>query len=248
MKKLTILVALTMLIASCKNESKREIKKEKFPEELGKVFQNHGGIENWRKARTLSFNKGEEAHTVDLKSRKTLINTPNYSMGYNGKEVWLSEKDSGTYKGNPSFYHNLFFYFYAMPFVLADDGIIYSEAKSISFEGKEFPGVKISYEANVGSSPDDNYIIYYNPENYQMEWLAYTVTFRSKKPSDRYNLIRYEEWKASDGFKFPKKITWYQKDENGQPTKPARPATEFTLPLVSKTALKDASFEKPIKE
>ena len=248
MKKLTILFAVTLLMISCKTEEKKEVKKEKFPTELGKVFEKHGGIDNWRNARTLSFNKGDEAHTIDLWTRRTVVNSPNHSMGFDGENVWLSEKDSGTYRGNPTFYYNLFFYFYAMPFVLADEGIVYEEAKPLTFEGKEYPGVKISYEANVGSSPDDNYIIYYNAETYQMEWLAYTVTFRSKKPSDRFNLIRYEKWEVADGFLLPQALTWYQKDENGMPTEPARPAIEFTLPLVQKTALKDSFFEKPTKE
>ena len=236
---------IALVVMSCKTESKKEVKKEKFPDTLAKVFEKHGGIDNWRSARTLSFNKGEEAHTVDLWSRKTVVNSPKYSMGYDGTDIWLSEQDSGAYRGNPSFYYNLFFYFYAMPFVLADDGIIYSDAEPLTFNGVSYPGVKISYEANIGTSPDDNYIVYYNSESYQMEWLAYTVTFRSKKPSDKFNLIKYDAWEESDGFALPKTITWYKKDENGQPTEPARPGIEFTLPLIKKDVLPDSFFQKP---
>lgn len=230
---------------SCKTEPKKEVKKEKFPDTLGKVFEKHGGIDNWRSARTLSFNKGEEAHTVDLWSRKTVVNSPKYSMGYDGADVWLTEQDSGAYRGTPSFYYNLFFYFYAMPFVLADDGITYADSEPLTFNGVSYPGVKISYEANIGTSPDDNYIVYYNPETYQMEWLAYTVTFRSKKPSDKFNLIKYGQWEESDGFLLPKSITWYKKDENGHPIEPARPGIEFTLPLVKRDVLPDSFFQKP---
>jgi hypothetical protein len=43
----------------------------------------------------------------------------------------------------------------------------------------------------------------------------------------------------------PKEITWYKKDENGVPTEPARPATEFTLSLISQAKLADSFFEKP---
>lgn len=249
MKNLTLIFLIVTVFFSCKTEqSKKGEVKEKFPDELGRVFEKHGGIDNWRKARTLSFNKGDEVHTVDLWSRKTVVNAPNYSMGYDGKDVWLSEKDSGVYKGNPKFYYNLFFYFYAMPFVFADDGIVYEEAKSITFEGKEYKGIKISYKGNIGTSPDDNYIIYYNPVTYQMDWLAYTVTFRSKKPSEKYNLIRYGEWRHVKGFLLPKSITWYKKDENGEPTEPSRPAIEFTLPLVENTPLNDSFYQKPIEE
>ncbi|WP_339662649.1 DUF6503 family protein [uncultured Polaribacter sp.] len=252
MKKI-LLVLLIITSVSCKNEPKKEVKKEtivevkkeNFPEELSKVFEKHGGINTWRKAQILSFNKGEEAHTVDLKSRKTVVNSPKYSLGFDGKEVWLDEIEKGSYKGDPAFYHNLYFYFYAMPFVLADDGITYEKTDDLVFEGINYPGYKISYNANVGSSPDDNYKIFYNPKTYQMEWLGYTVTYRSKKASDQFKIIKYENWNNVNGLILPLEITWYKTDENGVPTEPAKPATEFTLPLISEGKLADSFFEKP---
>ena len=249
MKK--ILLALIFAIAvSCNSDSKKDennkTKNENFPKKLGKVFEKHGSLKKWREAQILSFNKGEEVHTVDLHSRKTVINSPKYSLGYNGKEVWL-DQDSTYFKGNPTFYYNLYFYFYAMPFVLADDGIIYEKVEDLTFKGINYPGYKISYNANVGTTPDDNYIVYYNPESNQMEWLAYTVTFTSKKPSDKYKIIRYNKWENVNGLLLPKEITWYKKDDKGMPLEAAKPATKFSLPLVSKAKLADSFFEKPIK-
>ena len=60
-----------------------------------------------------------------------------------------------------------------------------------------------------------------------------------------YNLIRYNAWESVEGLILPKEITWYKKDDNGMPTEPARPATKFTLPLISKAKLADSFFEKP---
>lgn len=254
MKKVFLLLAISIMV-SCKNETKKDSKKEEitvsnkenFPDELAKVFTKHGGINAWRKAQVLSFNKGEEVHTVNLHSRKTVVNHPDYSLGFDGKNVWLNEAKEGSYKGNPTFYYNLYFYFYAMPFVLADDGITYNKVEDITFEGTNYPGYKISYASDKGTSPDDNYIVYYNPKTYQMEWLAYTVTFKSKSPSDRYSIIKYNKWENVNGLILPKELTWYKKDENGMPTEPARPATEFTLPLISQGKLADSFFDKPAK-
>ena len=255
MKKHTLLIIFSIVIISCVNKSKKgleivtivEVEKEVFPTELGKVFDKHGGINSWRKAQTLSFNKGEEVHTTDLHSRKTVINTPKYSLGFDGEAIWLDEVEKGTYKGNPTFYYNLYFYFYAMPFVFADTGIIYKKVDDLVFEGSKYPGYKISYKANIGSSPDDNYKVYYNPKTYQMEWLAYTVTFTDKESNNDYHLIKYNKWEDVDGFLLPKEITWYKMDEKGMPTKPERPATEFTLPLIRQGKLADSFFEKPMK-
>ena len=247
MKKILLLL-LIITAVSCKKEGKKTaIKKEHFPEELGKVFEKHGRITNWKNTKVLSFNKGEEAHTTDLQTRNVVINSPTYSLGYNGKEVWLDEAKDGSYKGNKDFYYNLYFYFYAMPFVLADNGITYKKVPDLVFKGIEYPGYKISYASDKGTTPDDNYIVYYHPETYQMEWLAYTVTFTSKTPNDNYKIIRYNLWENVNGLVLPKEITWYKKDENGMPLEPAKPATKFTLPLVSKGKLAASFFEKPVK-
>lgn len=254
MKKLIVLVALSIAVLSCKNDSKKETsskekiaeKVEKYPADLAKVFAAHGGLDTWKKVQVLSFNKGEEIHTVALKSRKTVINHPDYAIGFDGKEVWLNEIKKGAYKGNPNFYYNLFFYFYAMPFVLADDGIIYDKVDAITYNNRIYPGIKISYKANVGTSPDDNYIIYYDSETYKMSWLAYTVTFKSKKPSEKYNLIRYGKWNDVNGLLLPEEITWYKTAQNGNPLEASRPGTKFTLPLASQAKLADSFFSKPV--
>lgn len=248
MKKIiTVLVFATILI-SCKPSEKKVDVYKNYPENIANVLKKHGGLDNWKKLQVLSFNKGEEAHTVDLHSRKTVINTPNYSLGFDGKEIWLSQQDSTAFKGNKDFYYNLYFYFYTMPFVLADDGITYEETIPLTFEGVSYPGYKISYASDKGTSPDDNYYVFYNPETFQMEWLGYTVTYFSKKPSDKFNIIRYNDWNDVNGFLLPKSITWYKKGEDGQPAEPAKPATEFTLPLVSQAKLADGFYDKPITE
>ncbi|WP_405568109.1 DUF6503 family protein [Polaribacter sp. Asnod6-C07] len=251
--KRIFLVLIVIVAVSCKNEPKKdakqvvkkvEDKKENFPTELGKVFEAHGGIDAWRKIQTLSFNKEDEVHTSDLHSRKIVVNTPKYSLGFDGKEIWSLEEVKGSLKRDPAFYYNLYFYFYAMPFVLADDGIIYEKVDDFLFEETSYPGYKISYKANVGTSPDDNYIVYYNPETYKMEWLAYTVTFRSKSPTDNYKYIRYNSWENVSGFILPNQITWYKKDKENKFV-PTTKIVDFKLPLISQAKLADSFYTKP---
>lgn len=252
MKKV-ILLLLAITVLSCKKETSKKIEQSEknvienkiIPKELAKVFKKHGGLANWGKNKTLSFNIGEEVHTTDLQSRKIVINSPTYNLGFNGKETWLIKEEGVDFNKNPDFYYNLYFYFYAMPFVLADDGITYQKVDDLIFKEKSYPGYKISYNADKGTSPDDNYFIYFNPKTYQMEWLGYTVTFKSKKPSDNVKIIRYNNWEDVSGLLLPKAITWYKKDENGEPFEPTRKPTEFTLPLISKERLEDSFFEKP---
>jgi hypothetical protein len=212
-----------LLYACSQTEQKKEpdedVGDNQYPEAMSKVWEAHGGLDQWRKMEALYFeiaNEGQnEKNYVQLKDRWDRIEGENYIMGYNGVEVWL-EADTA-YKGNPEFYHNLNFYFLAMPFVMADDGINYSTAEPLKFGGVTYPGVGITYEEGVGTSPRDEYFIYYDAETYQMAWLGYTVTFFSGEKSDDIHWIRYSEWDEFNGLKLPTKLTWYNY-EDGLPT------------------------------
>lgn len=194
---------------------------ENYPESLQKTLEAHGGLDHWRKMKRLSFEiameKGNEKHYIQLDDRRDRVEGSNFTMGYDGTNVWM-DADT-TYKGNPEFYHNLMFYFFAMPFVLADEGIIYGVADSLYFGDTSYPGVSISYEEGVGTSSKDEYFLYYHPETYQMAWLGYTVTYFSKETSQEIKWINYNDWIEVNGLKLPSAITWY-KYERDLPTEP----------------------------
>lgn len=246
MKKIILLSFTILTLNACKEETKQvKTINSNIPLAITKVLDKHGGLNNWKALRQLSFSKEDETHITDLHSRKSLITSKNYNLGFDGANTWLYQKDSIAFKGNKDFYYNLFFYFYAMPFVLADNGIIYQESKPLHFENKVYPGFKISFKANIGTSPDDNYYIYYNPKTFQMEWLQYSVTFFSKKPTTKVNTIRYNDWIDVNGFLLPNSLTWYKKDENGNVSEPARSPTIFTNQNVSTKILDENIFYKP---
>ena len=224
MRLLTI-TFMILAFTACK-EAKKEVEKEmakpemvekvvsrEFPETMTKVFDAHGGFDAYNAKRVLSFEivkeNGNDLFTVDLKTRNEKIVMGDIATGYDGTEFWLLDKKK-EYKGNPIFSHNLMFYFYDMPFVLGDEGINYGEAAALEFEGKSYPGVRISYDDGVGLSSKDEYFMHYNPETYQMEWLGYTVTFKTGEKSDKISWIRYNDWMDVDGVKLPKSLTWFQ--------------------------------------
>lgn len=182
-----------------------------YPESLEKIFEAHGGLAVWQKQRTLTYllpkSEVSEVHTIDLWSRMDRIEIGAVSMGFDGK-TWILDPEK-QYKGNPEFYHNLMFYFYAMPFVLGDDGINYARAENLEFEGKSYPGIQITYNAGVGTSPKDEYYLHYDPESYKMAWLGYTVTYRTGEDSDNIKWIRYDDWGNFNGLILPKSISWY---------------------------------------
>lgn len=258
MKKLSVILVLIIAVA-CKQAPKNqsepihqediEAETEKgYPESLSKVFEAHGGIDQWRAQRTLSYTMERpdynEVHTIDLYTRKGKIDTEQFSMGFDGQQVWLKDEEEN-YKGNPGFYHNLMFYFYAMPFVLADDGIIYGSTEDLIFEEKHYPGIQIAYNDGVGASSKDEYYIHYDPETYQMAWLGYTVTYRSGEKSDDVRWIRYDDWSTIEGVLLPKSISWYTY-ENRDLIDP-RNTVPFKDVSLSTTKKVDGFYNKPEK-
>jgi hypothetical protein len=255
-----VVVALALSLLNCKQEPKNdvvvvtdyktenlEVTSSVYPEDITNIFKAHGTLEAWNTNKTLAFTmkkkKGDELTITDLKNRRSYIETKDFELGYNGKDVWLNEKGDFKYKGKPQFYYNLMFYFYAMPFVLADDGITYDNVDALEFEGKAYPGIKISYGANVGESPEDEYILYYDAETNKMAWLGYTVTYFTKAKSKDWHFIRYTDWQDIDGLLVPKTLSWFNTE--GFKIGDKRNDLEFTDIKLSKESEADAKFEKP---
>ncbi len=183
----SLLLAAAFIIMDPKNQKKkapldREQKveeqqdKRKYPETMAAIFDAHGGLDTWNSMNSLSYEitkpAGNEKQTIDLKSRNDLVETDGYTIGFDSGKSWILTKNDGEYKGNARFYHNLMFYFYSMPFVFADEGISFEETEPLLFEGKTYPGLKVSYKPDIGDSPNDNYYLYYDTDSKQKPWLG----------------------------------------------------------------------------
>lgn len=216
-----------------------------YPDEIMKVFQAHGGLDKWNNMRTLEFTiqneEGDERILTSLSTRKSLIETAKFRIGFDGDSVWL-EQDSAYFKNDPKFYHNLMFYFYAMPFVFADPGINYTNVKPFEFEGNSYPGIKISYNDGIGDSPEDEYILYYDGKTHKMQWLSYTVTYFSGDKSQDFHYIKYDQWQEIEGLLLPKTLQWYNVE--GDSITSTRNERVFKNVRLSKDELPDSTFKK----
>ncbi|SDR95466.1 DUF6503 family protein [Gramella sp. MAR_2010_147] len=227
MKKVILIIAALAFATACKNDTKEAGQEQStssskdersestlnYPDELQKVFAAHGGLAQWNKMHTLEYSipksdENVEYQTIDLKDRYTFIENEDLFMGYDGEDVWIKE-GATEYKGNAGFYHNLMFYFYAMPFVLADEGLNYEKTETLNYKETLYPGIKISFNDGVGASPEDEYYLYYDSQTKKMAWLGYTVTYQTGQSSDKVNLIKYAEWQETNGLLLPKTIAWY---------------------------------------
>ncbi len=257
--KLIPLVLVLVFLSSCKNNKKveqKEVEKievvksvevdKTLPEALVKVIDAHGGLKKWKEQETLTFEKpgkkAVEKYTIDICSRKEKVISGGIERGFDGKNVWLLDTENA-FEGDAYFYSNLYFYFYAMPFVLADDGIVYSDTKDVTYEGKSYPGIKISFKDGVGASYKDEYFLHYNPETYKMEWLGYTVTYRSGVKSSKISWIHYNDRQELSGLILPKSLTWHMAEDLkiGEPKR----TVDFDNAKISKEEMSDDFYVKP---
>lgn len=138
MKKILFLFVFLAMTLSCQNNSK------KHPKELQKIFDTHGKIEIWKNIKTISFTIDKETFTIDLTSKKKVVNGLNYSVGFDGKNYWFSEKSPIK---NPKKYLEEITQIILTPFFLADlqnieidkkNSIIKFENKELFFDSKTF--------------------------------------------------------------------------------------------------------------
>lgn len=220
MKNLTVL-AIILFIISCESPKKQEqtvvnetqdktIESTDYPDLLDKFLDAHGGLDRWKSYGTLSYDlqgtlgrEKQEHHIVDLNSRKVLIENDSFNIGMNGEQVWITPDKATFGKMSPRFYHNLFFYFFSLPYVLADAGAIYEDMGEQNIDGKNYRALKVSFEQGVGDASDDFYIAHLNPETYQLEVLLYTVTYFSGEKTQKFNSLLYKEWQDVDGLLVP---------------------------------------------
>ncbi|MFK8057735.1 MAG: hypothetical protein AB8F78_16530, partial [Saprospiraceae bacterium] len=119
----------------------------------------------------------------------------------------------------------------------------YTKIDPIVFEGKSYPGYRISYGDGVGISPQDEYFIHYDAETFEMQWLGYTVTYFSGEKGTKTSWIRYNDWKNFNGVKLPSSLSWY-KTEEGKITE-LRNTREFINVSVSEDAFPEATLQMP---
>jgi hypothetical protein len=221
-------------------------KENRYPSALIQVFDAHGGLAAWKGKKRMSFQindpAGTQTHTIDLSSRRDRIDAKDHSIGFDGQQVWLWEKGS-PYKGDAVFYHNLMFYFHAMPFVLADKGTVYTETPDLEFEGNRYPGVRIGFKPGVGTSSKDEYYLHFDPQTHRMAWLGYTVSYGKETASDEIHWIRYDKWSEVEGILLPKAITWYA--AQGRTLKEALNTVVFDKMELAMEEVPASFFEKP---
>ena len=221
---------------------------EDVEDALDRGIAAHGGIEKWQSYGMLVYDmhRGEETerHMIDLHKRMTLQIAEDFEIGYDGTEVWITPNKEA-FGGSPSFYNGLYFYFFSIPFVLADPGTNREVLGRVIVDSTEYDAVKVSFDAEIGGSPDDYYIAHFDPETHRLQFVLYTATYFSGEPSEAYNALHYEEWQDVGGLTLPGRLQWYEWDDERKQFGDARGGVSFSNVTLEAASPDSTLFVRP---
>ena len=256
MRKVLVFAFMTLAILGCQKkekpvkntETESEPVKAQHPELLQKALEAHGGLDKWNSYLTLAYNKvssngAAEKQVINLNNRKVFIVRDSVEIGFDGNEVWVSPNLEAYGQGSARFYHNLHFYFFGIPFLLADPGINYEELGNVTIDSVEYKALKITYHEGVGDSDEDVYIAHFDPDTHQLKLLLYTVTYYGGDGTPSYNALKYDQWQDVDGLLRPKEYIGYVYEDGSLGDK--RYSATFNNISLSEKAPNESIFEMP---
>lgn len=185
------------------------------PAEFKELLDAHGDWNKWINAKAFSYamihetTLAMENHYVNLDDRKVRIDAESWQIGNDGKRIWISP-DLESFQGKSvRFYHNLYFYFFSIPYVFTDPGVTVKKTENKLLNGTSYEALSVDFDSGVGDSPDDSYFMLIDPETGRLAWLLYRVTFFDKNNTNM-NALKYEDYRDEDGLMFPRFLTGYQ--------------------------------------
>ncbi|MEM6785230.1 MAG: hypothetical protein AAF624_16030 [Bacteroidota bacterium] len=107
-------------------------------------------------------------------------------FGWTGDMAWVSDT-TASMPTDARFWSLTPYYFVAMPFVLADPGVNLEMAGSMSFEGRPYDLVYVTFDAGTGDAPDDYYYLLLDPETNVVGGVRYIVSYPAFFPDGGFN-------------------------------------------------------------
>ncbi len=225
MKTIVCVVAIVVGLVSCSAPNQKQNQgesqsREAFPEAFDQALKAHGGLEQWNAYGTLTFDEisGEDTvfHLIDLKNRNERMEKKGaYKIGFTQDTVVVYPTPDSFPAKNPRFYHNLRFYFFAIPFVTADAGAHQHSMPPAELQGVTYNRVKITFGDGVGIAPKDQYVLWFEQDTHRLKMINYSVTYFDESRAEQYNAIVYSQWQEVGGLIVPLEMTGY-KWEDGQ--------------------------------
>ena len=253
-----IIVTLILVVAStlATAQTAKEI--------IAQSVEAIGGAQNFYNKGTVSYDyeyrapKGENAITLVGKETYMFDGERSYATytthsltgangkvveGYNGTDAWVTfdgkVSDDEQANGVARFLRKTNYYWFAMFFKLADNGVNHELLSDQKVNGKDYKRIKITFGDQVGDA-QDTYIIYVNKQTKLIDQFLFTVV--GFGISDPY-LMTFD-YETIDGIKIPTKRKYIEADWDGNVKGKAYYITNWTN-IQFGVDVDKSLFEKP---
>ena len=183
------------------------------------AIEAHGGLATWYGNGPVHFEfayvrldslgepTGEPlttAQTIDTWSARavhTVVADTSVSFGWTGAEAW-AVPNAEAVPTNPRFWSLTPYYFAAMPFVLADEGVNLEMADTLAVEGTTYDQVYVTFADGTGDAPDDYYYLLVDPETRRVGGVRYVVSYGPFNPDGGHTpetIMLYDGAQTVDG-------------------------------------------------
>lgn len=192
---------------------------------LTRTLEAHGGLEQWRRQRTLTYTLIDfpltpqvakpNTATVDLHNRYNRIEGVGFTVAFDGNQTW-SVPGPDAVGLPPRLFALGSFYFVGMPFVFADPGTIIEGEGTGVFRGKTYRVVRVRYDTGVGYSAEDDYVAFIDHDTDRLALIHHSVT---ESPDIERVTWVFDEWQRVRGLYVPAQMTFYSgwnPDDPGQ--------------------------------
>ncbi len=211
---------------------------------VDKMVAAHGGMAAWAGAPSVYFTdewtipgapmKMKSHVHVEQGDRRALLRFPDMdaTIGWDGVDAWST---NWTMPNPPRFLALLNYHFLNLPWLVKDPGVVLGEpgTRKLWDDPSEYIAVRVTYEAGVGDTPDDYYVLFIDPDTYELHGCEYVVTYPTLIPegaeSTPTHILVYDTFELVSGLKVPTHFTVYKSDR-----------TEYAA-----CAISDWSFSRP---
>ena len=213
---------------------------------IWEAIEAHGGLEEWFLNGPVRFQfryqpvdpakeVRDTVQVVDTWSSlamHTVTQRPELAFGWDGTKAWKSSEEV---KENARFWSLTPFYFIAIPFVLADPGVLLAPEGTATFEDTTYDLVRATFSPGTGDSPEDYYVVYLDQQTRRVAGVRYVVTYKGFFPdggSTPEKFMKYDGQQSVDGITFAQTFRTFAWN----------PETQTVADLVTTSTLSQLSF------
>lgn len=192
-KAVSFLAIFAMMSLSAKATDKGpHYSSDETKEVIEKMIEAHGGYENWKAIKTMSFKSSMYSESLgilrfwikeqwfDMESRRSYQDWPvvNATMTYDGTRAWSTNWQMGN---PPNHQHSVYYYYINLPWLTQDENVVLGKVEKIehlAFENEVYK-IQMSFTESptLGKSPKDTYTLYIDSESYLLLGYDYTVGY-----------------------------------------------------------------------